>query len=171
MTMRELSTRMIEAVLDGEGLQGVAELAAAEAGGPVAIVLPPRGLAASAPGGGELNGLAEYARARVARIEASAPEPIALERPIEAGGQIVGVVLLLERHEGDDGEAQMLIDREEVLRAAALGALAEVAVADAREEAEEKLRGGLIEELRSKEIDTAEATGKAARLGCDLARG
>ena len=39
MTMRELSTRMIEAVLDGDGLQGVAELAAAEAGGPVAIVL------------------------------------------------------------------------------------------------------------------------------------
>jgi len=39
MTMRELSTRMIEAVLDGEGLQGVAELAAAEAGRPVAIVV------------------------------------------------------------------------------------------------------------------------------------
>jgi hypothetical protein len=34
MTMRELGTRMIEAVLDGEGLQGVAELAAAEVGGP-----------------------------------------------------------------------------------------------------------------------------------------
>ena len=48
--MRELSTRMIEAVLDGEGLQGVAELAAAEAGGTVAIVLPPRGLAGSGRG-------------------------------------------------------------------------------------------------------------------------
>ena len=67
MTLRELSTRMIEAVLDGEGLHGVAELAAAEAGGPVAIVLPSRGLAASAPGGGELNGLAEYAKAREKR--------------------------------------------------------------------------------------------------------
>jgi sugar diacid utilization regulator len=169
MTMRELSTRMIEAVLDGEGLQGVAELAAAEAGGPVAIVLPPRGLAARAPGGGELNGLAEYAKARVAETDAATPELIELERSIEAGGRIVGVVLLLES-ESADGEA-VLVDRDEVLRAAALAALAEVAVADAREEAERKMRGGLIEELRSREIDTAETTTKAARLGCDLARG
>jgi sugar diacid utilization regulator len=169
MTKRELSTRMIEAVLDGEGLQGVAELAAAEAGGTVAIVLPPCGLAARAPGGGELNGLAEYAKARVAETQANAPDPIAFERSIEAGGRIVGVVLLLEVDE--DGDAPVLVDREEVLRAAALAALAEVAVADAREEAERTLRGGLIEELRSREIDTSEATSKAARLGCDLARG
>src|SRR3954471_16711121 len=98
--MRELSTRMIEAVFDGEGLQGVAELAAAEGGGPVAIVLPPRGLAARAPGGGELNGLAEYAKARVAETEATTQHPIALERSIEAGGRIVGVVLLLEDQTG-----------------------------------------------------------------------
>ena len=168
--MRELSTRMIEAVLDGEGLQGVAELAAAEAGGPVAIVLPPRGLAARAPDGGELNGLAEYAKARVAETATSAPDPIVLERSIEAGGQIVGVVLLLDEASGD-GDEPVLIDRDEVLRAAALAALAEVAVTDAREEAERKMRGGLIEELRSHEVNTAEATSKAARLGCDLARG
>ena len=169
--MRELSTRMIEAVLDGEGLQGVAELAAAEAGGPVAIVLPPRGLAARAPcGGGELNGLAEYAKARVAETAASAPDPIVLERSIEAGGQIVGVVLLLDEAAGD-GDEPVLIDRDEVLRAAALAALAAVAVTDAREEAERKMRGGLIEELRSHEVNTPEATSKAARLGCDLARG
>src|SRR5215207_4273570 len=161
---------MIEAVLDGEGLQGVAELAAAEAGGPVAIVLPPRGLAARAAGGGELNGLAEYAKARVADGEAAAPDRIALERSIEAGGQRVGVVLLFEDDSGED-ELPVKVDREEVLRAAALAALAEVAVADAREEAERKMRGGLIEDLRSREIDAAEATSKAARLGCDLSRG
>jgi sugar diacid utilization regulator len=170
MTMRELSTRMIEAVLDGEGLQGVAELAAAEAGGPVAIVLPPRGLAARAPSG-ELNGLAEYAKARVANAKATAPDPISLERSIEAGGQTVGVVLLLEEPSENTDEVAVLVDREEVLRAAALAALAEVAVADAREEAERKMRGGLIEELRTREVDTPEATSKAARLGCDLARG
>jgi PucR family transcriptional regulator, purine catabolism regulatory protein len=170
MTMRELSTRMIEAVLDGEGLQGVAELAAAEAGGPVAIVLPPRGLAARAPGGGELNGLAEYAKARVAETQATAPDPMALERSIEAGGQRVGIVLLLDEGVAD-GEPPVKVDRDEVLRAAALAALAAVAVADAREEAERKLRGGLLEELRSREIDTAEVTAKAARLGCDLGRG
>jgi sugar diacid utilization regulator len=161
---------MIEAVLDGEGLQGVAELASAEAGGPVAIVLPARGLAARAPGGESLNGLTEYVRARVAETEAPSPHPIALERSIEAGGQRVGVVLLLEDETGN-GEPAVLIDQEEVLRAAALAALAEVAVADAREEAERRMRGGLIEELRSREIDSSEATSKAARLGCDLARG
>jgi len=170
MTMRELSTRMIEAVLDGEGLQGVVELAAAEAGGAVAIILPPRGLAARAPGGGELNGLAEYAKARLADIRATAPDSIALERSIEAGGQTVGVVLLFEAGP-EDGDQPILVDREEVLRAAALAALAEVAVADAREDAERKMRGGLIEELRSHEVNSAEATSKAARLGCDLARG
>jgi sugar diacid utilization regulator len=161
---------MIEAVLDGAGLQGVAELAAAEAGGPVAIVLPPRGLATCAADGGELNGLAEYAKAWVADSKAVAPDGIALERSIEAGGQRVGVVLLLEDDSGED-ELAVKVDREEVLRAAALAALAEVAVADAREEAERKMRGGLIEELRSREIDAAEATSKAARLGCDLLRG
>src|SRR3954452_18969077 len=111
MTMRELSTRMIEAVLDGEGLQGVAELASAEAGGPVAIILPPRGLAARAPGGGELNGLAEYAKARVADTKATASEPIALERSIEAGGQIVGVALLLDQESGGGDEPAVLVDQ------------------------------------------------------------
>src|SRR3954470_16875143 len=100
--MRELSTRMIEAVLDGDGLQGVAELAAAEAGGPVAIVLPPRGLAARAPGGGELNGLAEYPKAGVAETKAAKPELVELERSIEAGGRPVGVVLLLASESADD---------------------------------------------------------------------
>lgn len=170
MTMRELSTRMIEAVLDGDGLRGVAEIAAAEMGGSVAIVLPARGLAARAPGDGKLNGLAEYAQARLAQAEATSPHPIALEREIEAGGQPVGVVLLLADGKGD-AEPPMPVDRDEVLRAAALAALAEVAVADAREETERSLRGGLIEDLRSREIDSEEVTGKALRLGCDLARG
>ena len=37
--MRDLHATMLGAVLGGEGLEGVAELAAAETGGPVAIVL------------------------------------------------------------------------------------------------------------------------------------
>jgi PucR family transcriptional regulator, purine catabolism regulatory protein len=167
--MRDLSTRMIEAVLDGEGLTGVAELAAAEAGGPVAIVLPARGLAARAPGEANLNGLAEYTRAKVADANPAPPEPIAREASIEAGGKRVGLVLLLA--ESDEGEGLPLVDRDAVLRGAALATLAEVAVADAREEAERRLRGSLIEELRRREVGTGEATAKAARLGCDLGRG
>ena len=48
--MRDLHARMLDAVLGGESLQGVADLAAVEAGGPVAIVLPARGLSASSTG-------------------------------------------------------------------------------------------------------------------------
>ncbi|MDP9188768.1 MAG: helix-turn-helix domain-containing protein [Actinomycetota bacterium] len=167
--MRELSARMLEAVLDGEGLMGVAELAAAEAQAPVAIVLPARGLSARAPAGDETNGLAEYALARVAGSEADPPQPIAGEEPVIAGGERVGVVLLLVAAEG--GEPEIAVDRGEVLRSAALGALAEVAVTDAREGAERKLRGSLISELRAHPLDAAEATGKAAKLHCDLSRG
>ena len=36
--MRDLQARMLGAVLAGEGLQGLADLAAAEAGGPVAMM-------------------------------------------------------------------------------------------------------------------------------------
>src|SRR6185295_12994479 len=82
--MRDLSTRMIEAVLGGEGLTGVAELAAAEAGGPVAIVLPARGLTASAPDIGELNGLAAYASSRVAGEEVTAPDEVEAAEPVVA---------------------------------------------------------------------------------------
>lgn len=165
--MRELSTRMIEAVLDGEGLRGVAELASAEAGGPVAIVLPSRALAARAPGDEELNGLAEYARARVADEQATPPEPLAGEQPVVVGGRPVGLVVLL----ASDSEAEVLVDRDEVLRATALAALAEVAVADTREDTERRLRGSLLQELRERELGGAEATAKASRLGCDLSRG
>jgi sugar diacid utilization regulator len=169
--MRDLSTRMIEAVLGGEGLAGVAELAAAEAGGPVAIVLPARGLTASAPDIGELNGLAAYASSRVAGEEVTTPEEIAAAEPVMAAGEEVGLVMLLagESPEGN-GEAPS-VDRDSVLRQAAVAALAELAVAEAREEAASELRGGLIEELRTGPMDGDEVTNRAARLGCELVRG
>jgi sugar diacid utilization regulator len=167
--MRELSTRMLEAVLDGEGLRGVAELASAEARGPVAIVLPARGLAARVPGEEQLNGLADYARAQIGEGTAKRPDDVALEQPVIAAGEQVGIVVLLAGEEGD--EPEIPVDRDEVLRAAAMAVLAEVAVTDAREETERRLRGSLIEELRSGPMEAAEATAKAARLGCDLSRG
>lgn len=167
--MRELSTRMLEAVLEGDGLQGVADLAAAEARAAVAIVLPGRGLSARAPAGSELNGLAEYARARVAESDVAAPDEVAAEEPVIAGGERVGLVLLLAG--GEDEEGGPAVDGAEVLRAAALAVIAEVAVTDAREEAERKARGSLIQELRARSLPAADATSKAARLGCDLSRG
>ncbi|MDX6616133.1 MAG: hypothetical protein QOD60_1224 [Solirubrobacterales bacterium] len=163
---------MIEAVLGGEGLSGVAELAAAEAGGPVAIVLPARGLTASAPDIGELNGLAAYASSRVAGKEVTTPDEIEAAEPVMAGGEEVGLVMLLTYPDeaGDDAD-QPPIDRAGVLRQAAMAALAELAVAEAREEAASELRGGLIEELRAGPMDADEVTSRASRLGCELVRG
>ncbi|MGH2923810.1 MAG: PucR family transcriptional regulator [Solirubrobacterales bacterium] len=166
--MRELSAKMLEAVLDGEGLAGVAQLASAEAQGPVAIVLPASGLQARSSGDAALNGPAEYARALVADPGAKRPDSVALEHHVVAGGEVVGVVLLLA---GESDDRELAVDRGEVLRAAGLAALAEVAVTEAREEAERQLRGSLIAELRSGPVDGADATAKAQKLGCKLARG
>jgi sugar diacid utilization regulator len=48
-----------------------------------------------------------------------------------------------------------------------------VAVEEAKEEVEQNLRGSFLEELRSRadELDPHEVVRRAARLGCDLARG
>lgn len=56
---------MLAALLDGEGLRGIAELAAAEAGAPVAIVLPGRGLADAWSREVELVELSRYAAERL----------------------------------------------------------------------------------------------------------
>jgi sugar diacid utilization regulator len=161
---------MIEAVLGGEGLAGVAELASAEAGRPVAIVLPSRGLSATSPEREELNGLADFAAARLAGEQIEPPEEVAESVPVIVSGEEVGLVILLAGNlEGR--QAAPSIDRAEVLRHAAVASLAEIAVAEARDQAAVELRGGLIEELRGGPIDAEQVTSRAARLGCDLGRG
>ena len=148
--MRDLHARMLSAVLGGEGLQGVADLAAGEAGGPVAILLPARGLSASSPKGTKING--------------GRPE---VEVPVLAGEEEIGSVLVLAPANGAGPE----VDREEVARAAAAAAVTEVAVADARDEVEHDLRASLIEDLRDGPVEGGETARRAGRLGCDLSHG
>ena len=72
------------------------------------------------------------------------------------------------------GEAESLTeDALEFLHLAAVASLTEVAVEEAKEEVEQNLRGSFLEELRAKpdELDPHEVVRRAARLGCDLARG
>lgn len=160
---------MLAALLAGEGLKGIAELAAEEAGGPVAIVLPARGLAAASDGGVGLDELS----ARTAERLGGSGEPIRadveLELPVDAGEQRIGYALAFQPSGNGLGDLQ--VDREEVLRTAALAAVAEVAVADARDEVAADVRGTLLEELRSGRIEADEIARRAARLGCDLSRG
>jgi len=168
--MRDLHARMLAALLAGEGLGGIAELAAEEAGAPIAIVLPSRGLAAGSTSDLPLDELAELASTRM-RGEESENGQVAVElaEPIEIGTETIGYVLSLQAPE--NGLPKVRVDREEILRTAALAAVAEVAVVDARDEVAADVRGSLLEDLRARRAPPEETMSRAARLGCDLSRG
>ncbi len=161
---------MLAAVLEGDGLEGVAALAAAEAGGPVAIVLPGRGLIAASPDNDIAAGLVEYVSAQIDGRTLQQPSEVAVELPVLAGPDQIGSVLALSAN-GSSPVTGLKLDREEILRCAAVAALAEVAATDARDRLAEDLRGSLLEDLRDDRIDTEELLRRAGRLGCDLSRG
>ena len=55
---------------------------------------------------------------------------------------------------------------------AAIAALTEVAVVEARDETEQSLRGSFLEEVLTRpDLDPADVERRAARLGCDLSAG
>jgi hypothetical protein len=63
-------------------------------------------------------------------------------------------------------------DAGEYLHVAAVAALTEVAVAEARDETEQSLRGSFLEELRTRDdLDPHDVVRRARRLGADLAEG
>ena len=96
----------------------------------------------------------------------SVPASVASEAPITSGDELVGAVLLLA------GDGKPAPEALEYLHLAAVACLTEVAVAEAREEVEENLRGSFIDDLRSRpDLDPADVVRRAARLGCDLSRG
>jgi hypothetical protein len=149
---------MVGAVVAGDGLERVAEIASAHAGAPVAVIVPRvcRPVEAWAP-------YERYVAAKLAGGRPERPPEITAEVPIASGGQDLGAVVLLGRGEPDAGE---------YLHVAAIAALTEVAVAEARDETEQSLRGSFLEELRSRDdVEAADVTRRAARLGCDLSGG
>ncbi len=169
--MRDLHPRMLTALLEGEGLRGIAELAAEEAGVPVAIVLPARGLAAASSDDVPLDALGERAVARLRGEDPGNEGAVDVEAAaeVEAGGEAIGYALALGAQ--GNGMPRVRVDLDEVLRIAALAAIAEVAVAGARDEVAADVRGSLLEDLRARRADGAETVGRAARLGCDLSGG
>ena len=155
---RSAHLEMVGAVLAGDGLERVAEIASSHAGAPVAVIVPRLG----AP----VEGWADYERyvgARLAGGRPQAPPEIKLEVPISSGGRELGAVLMLGRGSKDAGE---------YLHMAAIAALTEVAVVEARDETEQSLRGSFLEEaLTRQDLDPADVERRAARLGCDLSAG
>src|SRR3954447_6583898 len=165
--LRAVHLQMLDAVLTGDGLAAVADLAAGAAGGPVAIIVSRLGVAvASAGGDGALGMVRRYvgdqARGRVAPV----PGDIVAEVPIASGDERIGGVVLLQPGRPEP-------ESVEFLHLAAVAALTEVAVEEAREEVEENVRGSFLEELRERPdaIDPSDVVRRAARLGCDLERG
>src|SRR3954467_2975910 len=137
---------MVDAVLAGDGLERVAELAAEAVGGSVAIVVPRLGGAGMAPFGApaaeRLPELRHYVADCVADRPAHAPRGLCVEIPIASGDEMVGAVLLLEGGTAPPAEAA------EELHLAAVASLTEVAVEEARDEVEQTLRGSFLEDLR-----------------------
>ena len=164
--LRSVHLEMVDAVLGGEGLGRVAELTAAAAGGPVAIVVPrlDEAVAALAPAT-RLEELRRYVADKARERPVRVPDGIAAEVPIASGEEVMGAVVLLGVAAGEAAP--------EFLHLAAVACLTEVAIAEARDEVEQNLRGSLLEELRSRpeSLDAREIARRAGRLGCELSSG
>jgi sugar diacid utilization regulator len=168
--LRAVHLQMLDAVLTGDGLAAVADLAAEASGGPVAIVVPRLGVAvASAGGEPALPAVRRYVgtntappRGRVAPV----PAEVVAEVPIASGDERLGGVVLLEPGSPEP-------EAVEFLHLAAVAALTEVAVEEAREEVEENVRGSFLEEMRERPdgLEAADVVRRASRLGCDVERG
>jgi sugar diacid utilization regulator len=164
--LRAVHLRMVDAVLGGDGLEGVAALAAGETGGVVAIVVPRLGAAAASGPVGELAALRRYVSERARGRAAAVPPGVVAEVPIASGDEQLGAVLLI------GSEADPAADALEFLHVAAVACLTEVAVEEARLEVEQNLRGSFLEELRGRDdLEADDVLRRAARLGCDLSRG
>ena len=165
--LRGVHLAMVDAVLGGDGLERVAELAAEAAGGPVAIVVPRHDIAVSSPADGpaaaSLGALRRYVSDRQRDRPTQVPDGLTAEAPIESGGEMLGIVALI----GPAGP-----EAREFLHLAAVASMTDVAVEQAREEVEQNVRGSFLEDLRSRpDIEPKEIVRRAARLGCDLSRG
>jgi hypothetical protein len=155
---RAAHLEMVGAVLAGEGLERVGEIASRHAGAPVAVIVPRLGV--------PVEGWARYERYVSSRLAGGRPErpaEVLAEAPIVSGSQEIGAVLLLGRGRQDAGE---------YLHVAAITALTEVAVVETRDETEQRLRGSFVEELLSRDdLEGEDIARRLRRLGCDLGDG
>jgi sugar diacid utilization regulator len=168
--LHELHARMVDAVLSGDGMREVAQIAAARAGAPVAIVIPSLGHELVEPGDGAAAVLAvlrPWVDKRLAGEDVEAPGIVVREVPVNSGAEALGAIALLEGGEGlPDAETRG------ILHLAAMAAVTELALVESRQQLEDEMRGSFLEELRAgSELDGAEVQRRAARMGCDLARG
>ncbi|MGZ4201953.1 MAG: PucR family transcriptional regulator [Thermoleophilaceae bacterium] len=157
-TPRGAHLQMVGAVLAGEGLERIAEIAADHVGAPVAVIVPRIGESVDRWAAYE-----RYVSSRLAGARPDRPPGVVAEVPIASGGRELGAVLQLGPGPQNAGE---------YLHMAAIAALTAVAVVEARDETEQSLRGSLVEELLAGErIDEGDVLRRARRLGAHLQHG
>lgn len=168
--LHELHARMVDAVLSGDGMREVAQIAARRAGAPCAVVIPSLGheLVEPADGAGDvLAVLRPWVDQRLAGHDPAAPGQVVCDVPVASGDEPLGTIALLAG--GDDLPEE---ERRGILHLAAMAAVTELALVEGRQQLEDELRGSFVELLRAGgELDAGEVTRRAARMGCDLARG
>src|SRR5688572_21654542 len=74
--LRAVHLEMVDAVLGGEGLERVAELASSAVGGPVAIVVPRHDVAVAVPGDGVAGDALAALRRYVGERSRGRPSPV-----------------------------------------------------------------------------------------------
>jgi hypothetical protein len=155
---RAVHLEMVGAVLAGEGLRRVAEITSRHAGAPVAVIVPRLGAPVE-----DWARYERYVASQLAGGKPRRPAEITAEVPIVSGGSELGAVLLLGPGRAEAGE---------YMHVAAITALTEVAVAEARDETEQRLRGSFFEEVLGRDdLEPDEIARRARRLGCELADG
>src|SRR5688572_33476066 len=96
--LRGVHLAMVDAVLGGDGLERVAQLAGEAAGGAVAIVVPRHDVAVAFPAAGAaadaVGALRRYVSDRTRERPARVPDGLTAEASIESGGDVLGVVAL-----------------------------------------------------------------------------
>jgi len=158
-TLRQIHLGMIDAVLAGGGIAPVAELAAEQLDGTVAIVLPAADIAAAAPDRDRLPALERYVAERLKGGPVKVPAGVVAEVEVRSGDEPLGAVLLLGNAHGG---------AHEVLELAALAALTAVTLRDQRV-SQRRASAALFDELEL--LTGPEVLARAQRLGADLSQG
>jgi sugar diacid utilization regulator len=162
--MSGLYRSMVDAVVCGEGLGRVAELAAAAAGVPVVIALPAMECFVVSPEGALSRDQTQVMQRHVSeRMRGRLEDPpgfVAEEAVVSQGGRTLGLVAALEATEA------------EFLQLAAVAALVDVALEETKEQAGQALHDAFLEDLaRAGELDADDVVRRGRRLGTDLAHG
>jgi sugar diacid utilization regulator len=145
--LRTVHMDMVAAVVAGEGLGRVCNLAADAVKAPVAVVVPRLGSFV----GGDAEGIDPEALGDADGVRVA----------IETGGETVGHAIAVGQPPSGAGE---------LLHAVSVAVLTELAMIDARLEVEENLRGSFLEQLRAGTVN-GDVVRQASRFGCDLSRG